>query len=111
MSIGGALHSILALDRSGEPLTGVFTWADGRAVDQAEAIRQQPLAKRLYEQTGCPSHGMYPLYKIMWLREHKPKIFRNTWRYVTAKEYVFARLTGEYLVDYCLPHRDKGDPR
>ena len=102
LSIGGALHSIMALDRNGKPLTGVFTWADGRAVDQAEAIRQQPLAKRLYEQTGCPSHGMYPLYKIMWLRENEPEVFRKAWRYLTAKEYVFARLTGEYLVDYCL---------
>jgi gluconokinase len=102
MSIGGALHSLVALDRSGEPLTGVITWADGRAVDQAEAVRGQPLAARLYEQTGCPAHGMYPLYKIMWLRENRPEVFRNAWRYVTAKEYVFACLTGEYRVDYCL---------
>ena len=102
LSIGGALHSLLALDRNGEPLTGVITWADGRAVNQAEAVRGQPLAARLYEQTGCPCHGMYPLYKIMWLRENRPEVFRNAWRYVTAKEYVFACLTGEYLVDYCL---------
>ena len=54
LSIGGALHSLLALDRHGEPLTGVITWADGRAVDQAEAMRRQPLAAQLYEQTGCP---------------------------------------------------------
>ena len=102
LSIGGALHSLVALDRSGEPLTGVLTWADGRAVDQAEVVRGQPLAARLYEQTGCPTHGMYPLYKIMWLRENRPEVFRNAWRYVTAKEYVFACLTGEYRVDYCL---------
>ena len=102
LSIGGALHSLLALDRSGEPLTGVITWADGRAVDQAEAVRGQPLAARLYEKTGCPSHGMFPLYKIMWLRENRPEVFRNAWRYVSAKEYVFACLTGEYRVDYCL---------
>ena len=102
LSIGGALHSLLALDSSGEPLTGVITWADGRAVNQAEAVRAQPIAARLYEQTGCPAHGMYPLYKIMWLRENRPEVFRNAWRYVTAKEYVFACLTGEYLVDYCL---------
>ena len=102
LSIGGALHSLLALDRSGEPLTGVITWADGRAVDQAEAVRGQPLAAQLYEQTGCPAHGMYPLYKIIWLRENKPEVFRKAWRYVTAKEYIFACLTGEYLVDYCL---------
>ena len=102
LSIGGALHSLLALDHSGEPLTGVITWADGRAVDQAEAVRKQPLAARFYEQTGCPAHGMYPLYKIIWLRENRPEVFSNTWRYVTAKEYIYACLTGEYLVDYCL---------
>ncbi|CAB1065890.1 Gluconokinase (EC [Olavius sp. associated proteobacterium Delta 1] len=102
LSIGGALHSLLALDRSGQPLTGVITWADGRAVEQAEALRDQPMAARLYEQTGCPAHGMYPLYKIMWLRENRPEVFQNAWRYVTAKEYVFACLTGEYRVDYCL---------
>jgi len=102
MSIGGALHSLLALDGSGNPLTGVITWADGRAVDQAEALRKQPLAARLYEQTGCPAHGMYPLYKIIWLRENKPEVFRKAWRYVTAKEYLFACLTREYMVDYCL---------
>ena len=28
LSIGGALHSLLALDRSGEPLTGGITWAE-----------------------------------------------------------------------------------
>jgi gluconokinase len=102
LSIGGALHSLLALDRHGEPLTGAITWADGRAVHQAEAVRRKPLAAGLYTHTGCPCHGMYPLYKIMWLRKNRPEVFRNTWRYVTAKEYVFARLTGEYLVDYCL---------
>jgi len=102
LSIGGALHSLLALDSRGQPLTGVITWADGRAVDQAQTVGGQPLAARLYQQTGCPAHGMYPLYKIMWLRENRPEVFRNTWRYVTAKEYLFACLTGEYLVDYCL---------
>jgi len=102
LSIGGALHSLLALDRRGEPLTGVITWADGRAVDQAESLRGQPLAAQLYEQTGCPAHGMYPLYKIMWLRENRPEVFRAARRYVTAKEYLLACLTGQYLVDYCL---------
>jgi gluconokinase len=38
----------------------------------------------------------------MWLRENRPEVFRKAWRYVSAKEYVFACLTGEYQVDYCL---------
>jgi gluconokinase len=99
LSIGSALHGIMALDRRAEPLTGVITWADGRALEQAEAVRKTNLAARLYQQTGCPAHGMYPLYKIMWLRENRPEVFRKTWRYVSAKEYVLGRLTGEYPID------------
>ena len=102
MSIGGALHSLLALDRHGAPLTGVITWADGRAAMQAAAMRGRPIASQLYRLTGCPAHGMYPLYKIIWLREHRPEVFERTARYVSAKEYVFARLTGDYAADYSI---------
>jgi gluconokinase len=102
LSIGGALHSVLALDGHGEPLTGVMTWADGRAVGQSRALKGLPQASRLYRETGCPCHASFPLYKILWLREKQREVFEKTWRYVSAKEYVFARLTGEYLVDYCL---------
>ncbi len=102
LSIGGALHSVMALDVHGDPLTGVITWADGRAVEQTKALRGLPLAHQLYGETGCPVHGMYPLYKVMWLRDKRRDVFEKTWRYVSAKEYVVARLTGEYLVDYCL---------
>lgn len=102
LSIGGALHSVLALDGHGNPLTGVITWADGRALEQSRALRGLPVAGRLYQETGCPCHGMYPFYKIMWLHDKRREVFGKTWRYVSAKEYVFARLTGEYLVDYSL---------
>lgn len=102
LSVGGALHSLIALDGHGEPLTGVITWADGRAVEQSKALKGLPVAHRLYQETGCPVHGMYPLYKVLWLQEKRREVFEKAWRYVSAKEYVLARLTGEYLVDYCL---------
>jgi gluconokinase len=102
MSIGGALHSVMALDGRDRPLTGVITWADGRAVEQAQAVAAAAAGKSLYQETGCPPHGMYPLYKIMWLRENRPEVFRSARRYVSAKEYVGFRLTGAWGVDYSL---------
>jgi gluconokinase len=102
LSVGGALHSLIALDVHGDPLTGVITWADARAVEQSKALKRLPVAQRLYQETGCPVHASYPVYKILWLREKRREIFEKAWRYVSAKEYLLARLTGEYLVDYCL---------
>ncbi|MBI5579275.1 MAG: gluconokinase [Deltaproteobacteria bacterium] len=102
MSIGGALHSVMAVDGHGEPLTGVITWADGRAVEPARAVAGTPAGDNLYRETGCPAHGMYPLYKIIWLRENRPEVFQHARRYVSAKEYVGFRLTGTWQVDYAL---------
>jgi len=102
ISLGGALHSLIALDGSGNPLSGVITWADGRAVRQGEWVKKSEVALRLYEQTGCPPHGMYPLYKIMWFHDEIPDLYRKAARFVSAKEYIFQKLTGEYLADYCL---------
>ena len=102
MSIGGALHSVMAVDGHGDPMTGVITWADGRAVEQARAVAGTLTGKNLYRETGCPAHGMYPLYKVMWLRENRPEVFQHARRYVSAKEYVGFRLTGAWQVDYSL---------
>ena len=100
LSIDGALHCIIAMGHSGQPLSGVITWADGRGVPQAEAVRNTPQAATLFQHTGCPVHGMYPLYKIIWLRQEKPETFEQAVRFITAKEYVFEKLTGKRVVDY-----------
>jgi gluconokinase len=102
LSIGGALHSLLAVDSSGAPITGIMTWADGRAIQQGKDVQHTPLSATLYQQTGCPAHGMYPLYKIRWLRENQPHVFEKAARFLSAKEYVINRLTHEYFVDFSL---------
>jgi gluconokinase len=102
MSIGGALHSMMAVGDRGDPLTGVMTWADWRAVEQARAVAAAPIGMTLYRETGCPAHGTYPIYKAMWLRENKPDVFQHARSYVSAKEYICFRLTGTWQVDYSL---------
>jgi gluconokinase len=98
VSLGGAMHTLLALDKAGKPVTGVITWVDDRAAPQAKAVRAS-YGSDLYKRTGCPAHCIYPLYKIAWLRQENPEIFRQTSRFVSAKEYVLKRLTGEFVVD------------
>lgn len=102
ISIGCALHGIMAIDSQGNPLTNLFTWADGRAAPQAESIRTSPIMMDLYQKTGCPAHGMYPLYKIMWLKENQTDIFAKTARFISVKEYILEKLCGEYIVDYSI---------
>lgn len=102
VSIGCALHGLLVLDAQGDPLTPIMTWADDRAAAQAAAVAGTPQGRDLYQQTGCPPHGMYPLYKIRWLQDQQSALFNQAARLVSVKEYLIARLAGEFMVDYSL---------
>ena len=102
LSLGSAMHSLIAVDQAGVPLTGVITWADGRGAPQAQAVRQSVQAAQLYQDSGCPPHGMYPLYKILWLKQERPILFARAARFITVKEYMTQKLTGQPWVDFSI---------
>ncbi len=45
---------------------------------------------------------MYPLSKIMWLRENEQKIAAQAYKYISIKEYIMEKMIGEYVVDYSM---------
>jgi gluconokinase len=100
VSFSAAMHTLLALDDRHEPLTPSITWADNRAAEQAEKIKaEQP---GIYHRTGVPIHPMAPLAKLLWFREEDPETFGRARRWVSIKEYVLHRLSGEFAADYSI---------
>ncbi len=94
-----AMHSLMAVDENGKPLTELMLWADTRSQPQATFIKKNLQAKDLYETCGVPIHPMTPLCKIMWLKENQPEVHKKAFKFISIKEYLFYRLTGKYLVD------------
>lgn len=101
LSFSSAMHSLIALDKEGVPLTASITWADQRSEAQAQQLKAIN-GQALYEKTGTPIHPMAPLAKVIWLREKKPSVFEKAAWFVGIKEYVFYKLFGEYVVDYSI---------
>lgn len=99
IAFSSAMHSLIAVDGNGDPLTHCITWADLRSQPQAAALRSAGLADTLYRHTGTPVHPMSPLCKLIWLRETQPDIFSRAAKFIGIKEYILYLLTGEYLVD------------
>ena len=99
MSITGALHSLLLLDRRNNPLTGVITWVDERATSQASELSHRLDPQEIYNETGCPVHGLFPLYKIIWMRQNQPDLFKRAVRFVSGKEFVISKLVEEFIID------------
>jgi gluconokinase len=91
------MYSVLAVDPDGKPLTGSITWLDNRAAEVAFNLRHHPLAAQICQTTGCPVDAIYPLSKIIWLREHGQDSSKI--RFISIKDYILYRLTGRCVAD------------
>lgn len=99
ISFSAAMHSIMAVDKAGKPLTQLIIWADNRAKAIAEKLKDTEAGKRCYKLGGVPVHAMSPLCKLLWLKENEPGIFKDAYKFIGIKEYVFYRLFNRYITD------------
>ncbi|MEW9673232.1 gluconokinase [Ammoniphilus sp. 3BR4] len=97
-----AMHSLIALDASGELLTRSIIWADNRSVKQSNWILNEYSGHQFYRRTGTPIHPMSPLSKLLWMKEEDPETFSRSAKFVSIKEFVLHRLFGQYVVDYSI---------
>jgi gluconokinase len=100
VTFSSAMHSVMAVDKYGRPLTPLIIWADLRAKDEAAQLRRDH--GDLHATTGTPIHPMSPLAKILWLKNHQPEIFSQAVKFIGIKEYLWHRWFGEYCVDHSL---------
>ncbi|QFT90612.1 Xylulose kinase [Bacillus sp. THAF10] len=102
VSFSAAMHSLIAVDAAGRPLTNSITWADQRSEKWAKKIKKEWDGHGIYLRTGTPIHPMSPLAKLVWLRNEHSEIFETADRFISIKEYVFYQLFGEYVVDHSI---------
>jgi gluconokinase len=95
-----AMHSLLAIDGAGKPLTNAIIWSDNRAAREAADLRtHHPDVARAI---GVPLHPMLPFCKLAWFNTHNPRLLKRAARWLSLKEYIWWQLTGRYEIDYAM---------
>ena len=97
-----SMHSVLAVDKNGNPLGNAITWSDNRAKKEADKLKTSALGKTIYTATGTPLHPMSPLMKIAWIKNNDKERFRQASKFLSIKSYIIKQLTDEYLTDYSI---------
>ncbi len=100
IGVSSAMHSLMAIDHKGVPITPLILWSDMRSASQAQQLQKSSVGKEIYNATGTPIHPMSPLCKLMWMRENDPGIIKNAWKFLSIKEYLFQVLCGRFHVDH-----------
>ncbi|WP_377887255.1 gluconokinase [Alkalihalobacillus sp. R86527] len=102
VSFSSAMHSLIAVDSDGKPITNCITWADNRSAKWAEKIKSEMNGHEIYMRTGTPIHPMSPLSKLLWMKNEKEDVFSKASKFISIKEYVFYRFFHKYVIDYSI---------
>lgn len=100
ISFSGQMMGALPVDKKGIPLRQAVIWADQRGVEQACYLRDRVGMETIYMITGHRSSPSYSAAKIMWIRDKEPEIFKKTFKFLQAKDYIVLKLTGKFVTDY-----------
>jgi gluconokinase len=100
ISLSSAMHSMMAVDEKGDPLTPLIIWSDLRSKEESNSIRKNKHLVDQLTKTGTPVHPMSPLCKIMWWQKHHSEIIRRAHKFIGIKEYIWFRFFECYEVDH-----------
>lgn len=105
--VGGAMHSVVAMDEAGNVIGNATTWADRRCVKIAEELRHRVDVDAMYRRTGCPFSAMYHPARLRWWEKcrtgssagalKRPGL--NLRKYAAIKDVIIYRLTGKWCTD------------
>ena len=101
VGVDTVMHCPVALTRDGR-LTeqDVQMYCDKRTADLVMGLRGRPeLMERVHALTGNYPGTQWMGMKIAWIKEHTPKAYEETYKFVCGKDYINYRLTGEFAID------------
>ena len=100
LTFSGQMMGCVAVDKKAEPLYNALIWADQRGVKQAEKLINQLGKKEIYEIVGHRPSASYGAAKMMWLKENRPDVYKKSYKFLNAKDFIAAKMTGNFVTDY-----------
>jgi xylulokinase len=99
VGFSGQMHGAVLLDASGEVLRPALIWCDQRTAEETRALTAQVGEDQVIAWTCNPALTNFTLTKLLWVRQHEPKIYERFRTLLLPKDYVRYRLTGDYGMD------------
>ena len=98
-------EAFTTVGRDGRYLTNAMVSFDTRATALSESWSEEFGRQKLYEKTGHTAHPMFTLFKILWVREHLPDVWRRAKHFYCFEELLHAKLGLDPAISYPLAGR------
>ena len=85
-------EAFTAIDTAGKPLCRAMVSSDVRAEAYAKNWPVEFGEERLYQITGHTASPMFTLFKLLWLKEQRPDVWRNAAKFLCFEDLLQHRL-------------------
>lgn len=100
IGLSGQMHGSVFLGNGEKPLRPAILWNDQRTADQCAEIESKAGGREaLIELVANPALTGFTAPKILWVREHEPKVYEKTKHILLPKDYIRLLMTGEYATE------------
>ncbi len=87
------------VDAQGELLYPIISWKCPRTVAIMEKIDRYITADELQTLSGVGQFSFNTLYKLIWLKEHRPELLEQAHAWLFISSLINQRLTGKFTTD------------
>jgi len=100
ISLCGQMMACVAVDRDANPVRSALIYSDVRAVEETQILIDKVGMEAAYRITGHRTNPSLSGEKMMWIQRHQPEVYRATHKFLHVKDFIAARLTGNFVTDY-----------
>jgi len=100
IGLSGQMHGSVFLGDGPKALRPALIWNDQRTGEQCDEIESKAGGRAgLINLVANPALTGFTAPKILWVREHQPRIYEKTKHILLPKDYIRYRMTGEYATE------------
>ncbi|MHA1188148.1 MAG: xylulokinase, partial [Candidatus Heimdallarchaeota archaeon] len=100
VSVTNQRETIVAVDESGNPLSRAIVWQDRRTIEECDEIKEKIGSEKIYEITGLTVDPYFSAPKILWIKKHWSKAFKDAHKFLLVHDFIQMKLTGEFITDF-----------
>ena len=93
------------LDEDRKVLANSISYNDQRGREEAEELSRDLGDDTVYSITGTTVNAMYSLPKLMWIRKHRPEVYKKTKKVCLFADFILIKLGAEFHIEYSLAAR------
>ena len=97
IGLSGQMHGLVMTSAAGAALRPALLWADSRATGSLRAYRR--LGSQALARLANPLAPGMTGPMLMWIAEHEPRIYQDARWALPPKDWIRARLTGEFYAE------------